>query len=74
MLKTLKDEDERPRRQTAIDTVVIIDPTPRLINELLELAFFVQNEQGIIINGSIIVQVIMHNEDELLATVSKLII
>lgn len=74
LLQLLEDEDERPRRQTAEDTVVIIDPTPRLINGLLEVAFFVQDEQGMIVEGSIIAQAIMQNEDELLATVSTIYI
>ena len=73
----MKDEDERSRRQTEIngDTVIIIDPTPRLVNEYLELAFFVRDDQGQLVNGSDIAQDIMLNENELLATVSiKLIL
>ena len=68
----MKDEDERSRRQTEIngDTVIIIDPTPRLVNESLELAFFVRDDQGQLVNGSDIAQDIMLNESELLATVS----
>lgn len=67
------DDDERLRRQTETDgdTVIIIDPTPRLINGQLEVAFFVRDEQGMIINGSDIAQDIMLNENELLETVSK---
>ena len=49
---------------------MIIDPTPRLDNEVLELAFFVLDEQGIIIDGSDIAEAIVLNEDELLAAVS----
>ena len=73
----MKDEDERPRRQTEIDgdAAIIIDPTPRLVNESLELAFFVRDDQGQLVNGSDIAQDIMLNENELLATVSiKLIL
>ena len=69
----MKDEDERSRRQTGTDggdTVTIIDPTPILINEFLELAFFVQNDQGQLVDGSDLAQIIMLNEIELLATVS----
>ena len=73
ILKILK--DERVRRQTATggDTVIIILPTPRLINEQLEVAFFVQDAQGMVVNGSDIIQVIMQNQDELLGTVSGLL-
>ena len=73
ILKLLKDEDERSRRQTGTDggdTVTIIDPTPILINEFLEIAFFVQNDQGQLVDGSDLAQNIMLNENELLATVS----
>ena len=46
-------KDERPRRQTEAgeDTLVIIEPTPRIINDVLELAFFVLDDQGMIVNG-----------------------
>ena len=50
--------------------MTIIDPTPILINEFLELAFFVQNDQGQLVDGSDLAQNIMLNEIELLATVS----
>ena len=73
----MNDEEERSRRQTEIDgyTIIIIDPTPRLVNESLELAFFVRDDQGQLVNGSDIAQDIMLNENELLATVSiKLIL
>ena len=68
----MKDGDERSRRQTELDgdTVIIIDPTPRLVNEFLELAFFVEDDRGQLVNGSDIAQAIMMNENELLATVS----
>ena len=77
ILKLLSDEDEQTHGQTELDgdTVIIIDPTPRLVNEFLELAFFVQDDQGQLVNGFDIAQAIMLNENELLATVSiKLIL
>ena len=65
-------KDERPRRQTEAgeDTLVIIEPTPRIINDVLELAFFVLDDQGMIVNGSDVTDAIMLNEDDLLESVS----
>ena len=66
----MKDERSRRQAETGQDTVTIIDPTPRVDNEVLELAFFVSDEQGMIVDGSDIAEAIILNENDLLAAVS----
>ena len=66
----LKDERSRRQVETGEDSVIIIDPTPRLDNEVLEVAFFVLDGQGTIVDGSDVAEAIILNEDELLAAVS----
>ena len=70
ILEILKDERSRRQTETEEDIVVIIEPTPRLINEVLEVAFFVMDDQGMIVNGSDVIDSIMLNEDDLLEAVS----
>ena len=63
----MKDERSRRQAETDEDSVIIIDPTPRLDNEVLELAFFVLDGQGMIVDGSDVAEAIILNEDELLS-------
>jgi len=71
ILKLLKDERLRRQTTTSGNTLIIIDPTPRLVNEQLELAFFIEDEQGMVVNGFEIAQAILQNENELITAVSK---
>lgn len=66
-------DNSRRRRQTSSDFVVVfISPTPRINNGSLEVAFFVQNNQGRIFSGTALLSEIEGNEDELLNAVSYL--
>lgn len=73
ILKILKDERRRRQTTTGGITVIFVDPTPRVIDGVLEVAFFVQDEQGMIVSGSDIAQTVRENEDDLVATVSGII-
>jgi len=64
---------ERLRRQVTTGgiTVMIIAPTPRLVNGQLEVAFIVINQQGTLVNGSEVYQATMENQEQLIEAVSK---
>ena len=64
--------NSRRRRQTSSDFVVLfIDPTPRINNGSLEVAFIVQDNQGRVFSGTTLLSDIEDNEDDLLNAVSK---
>ena len=69
----VSDVDDRVRRQvTTTETIVmIIAPTPRLVNGQLEVAFIVINQQGTLLNGTEVYDTVVENEEELVKAVSK---
>jgi len=64
-------DNSRQRRQISSNFVVVfIAPTPRINNGSLEIAFFVQNSQGMLFSGTVLLSEIEDNEDDLLNAVS----
>jgi len=52
--------------------VIIIAPTPRLVENQLEVAFIVKNEQGMLVNGTGVYRSVLENQQQLLETVSRI--
>ena len=62
----------RRRRQVATEfTVIFIEPTPRLVNGVLEVAFFVESSQGTVFDGDTVFKAVEENEEELVQAVSS---
>jgi len=49
---------------------MFIAPTPRLVNGVLEVAFFVISTQGMLFDGDAVFEAVEENEEELIQTVS----
>jgi len=52
--------------------LIIIAPTPRLVESQLEVTFIVKNEQGMLVNGTGVYQSVLENQQQLLETVSRI--
>ena len=66
--------DERLRRQATNEgsIVMIVAPTPRIVEGQLEVAFIVINQQGTLFNGDEVYEAVLSNEDQLVEAVSKI--
>ena len=65
----------RRRRQVTTELIVMfIAPTPRLVNGVLEVAFFVISTQGVLYDGDAVFEAVEENEEELVQAVSRCII
>ena len=65
----------RRRRQVTTELIVMfIAPTPRLVNGVLEVAFFVISTQGMLYDGDAVFEAVEENEEELVQAVSSCII
>ena len=65
--------NERLRRQASAtrNIVMIIAPTPRLVDGRVEIAFIILDQQRALLNGSEIYETIMENDKQLAEAVSK---
>ena len=52
---------------------MFIAPTPRLVNGMLEVAFFVISTQGMLFDGDAVFEAVEENEEDLIQAVSSYI-
>ena len=53
--------------------MVIIAPTPRIVDGQLEVAFIVVSQQGTLLNGTEVYEAVVENEEQLVEAVSELL-